>query len=168
MQCNPADGWDGKSGLPGRRVIGSSLRKDNESLTGLLAWQIEQVERYGRLVEEQERCLQREDYDGLQKVLDKKDRLIGRMGNWEEISALAAEAAKLGGNQAAKARELLETLFTRLELFSGRESESVKKAAGKKEELAQGIYALRKGKRMIRKYTKNPQMGKARFKDLTG
>ncbi|HLA40893.1 MAG TPA: hypothetical protein VJ417_12905 [Candidatus Glassbacteria bacterium] len=143
-------------------------KKDTESLTGILSRQLEQIERYGRLLEEQEGCFQRQDYEGLLKVIARKERLIGRMDNWDEISALATEAAKVGGSQARKARELLEKLFTRLELFSGKENASVKMVAWKKEELAQGIFALRKGRKMIRNYSKNPQMGKARFKDLTG
>jgi hypothetical protein len=141
-------------------------QKDIDQFNELLNRQLSRLKRYGQLVEQQESLLDKEDHQELLQVLERKSKILTRMEEWDKLSALAAVASAKDSVTARKSAELLERLLAQMELFAGLEAESLKKAAGIREELAGGIYALRKGKKLLRKYVRVPHNAKARFKDI--
>ena len=141
-------------------------QKDIDQFNELLNRQLSRLKRYGQLVEQQQSLLDKEDHQELLQVLERKSKILNRMEEWDKLSALAAAASAKDSVTARKSAELLERLLSQMELFAGLEAESLKKAAGIREELAGGIYALRKGKKLLRKYVRVPHNAKARFKDI--
>lgn len=142
-------------------------QKDIDQFNELLNRQLARLKRYGQLVEQQESLLDKEDHKELLRVLERKSKILTRMEEWDKLYALAGVASAKDSVAAGKSAELLERLMAQMELFAGLEAESLKKAAGIREELAGGIYALRKGKKLLRKYVRVPHNAKARFKDIT-
>ena len=141
-------------------------QKDIDRFNELLNRQLSRLKRYGQLVEQQESLLDKEDHQELLQVLERKSKILTRMEEWDKLTALAEVASAKDSVTARKSAELLKRLLAQMELFAGLEAESLKKAAGIREELAGGIYALRKGKKLLRKYVRVPHNAKARFKDI--
>jgi len=141
-------------------------QKETDQFNELLDRQLARLKRYGQLVEWQASLLDKEDNEKLRRVLERKSRILSRMDEWDKLTALAEAASAKDSITAGKSIELLERLLDQLELFAGLEAESLKKAAGIREELAGGIYELRKGKKLLRKYVRMPHNTKARFKDI--
>lgn len=141
-------------------------QKDTDRLNELLNRQLARLKCYGQLVEQQYCLLDKEDDEELLRILERKTKILTRMEDWDKLTALARVAAAKNNGKARKSSELLARLLTQLDLFAGREADSLKKAAAIREELAGGIYALRKGKKLLRKYVRVPHNAKARFKDI--
>ena len=141
-------------------------QKDIDQFNELLNRQLARLKRYGQLVEQQGSLLDKEDHQELLQVLERKSKILTRMEEWDKLTALVEVASAKNSVAAGKSVELLERLLAQMELFAGLEAESLKKAAGIREELAGGIYALRKGKKLLRKYVRVPHNAKARFKDI--
>jgi len=140
--------------------------KESSRLTGLLERQLDELERYGKLVEEQEVLIEREDYSKLNRLLERKAKIISRMEKMEDLSSLAERAAKQGGESAEYAAGLLMRLLERLNFFAGRERECLEKAFSIREDIAGGLHALRKGKKLLHEYTRFSREPKAKFKDI--
>ena len=141
-------------------------QKDTDRFNELLNRQLACLKRYGQMIEQQDSLLDKEDNEELVQILERKSKILTRMEDWDKLTALAEVAAAKDRGAARKSAELLARLLTQLDLFAGREAESLKKAACIREELAGGIYALRKGKKLLRKYVRVPHNAKARFKDI--
>ncbi|MBW7997660.1 MAG: hypothetical protein FVQ81_14000 [Candidatus Glassbacteria bacterium] len=142
--------------------------KQSAELDELLSRQLACLKKYGELVERQRTLIERQDYEGLLAVLAKKEKVIARMGDPARLKELAVEKSSAGQKQREQTGRLFEELIAKLDFFAAAESESMEKASGLKAELAANIFALRKGKRMLRKYSHAPMAGKARFKDIKG
>ena len=141
-------------------------QKDIDRFNELLNRQLARLKHYGQLIEQQEILLEEDNDEELLKVLQRKSKILSRMEEWDKLNALAEVASAKDSVAAGKSIELLNFLLARLELFAGREAESLKKAASIREELAGGLFALRKGKKLLRKYVRVPHNAKARFKDI--
>ena len=142
------------------------VQKDIDRFNELLNRQLVRLKHYGQLVEQQESLFDKENNEELIQILERKSKILTRMENWDKLTSLAQVAAAKDRDTARKSAELLARLLVQLDLFAGREAESLKKAAGIREELAGGIYTLRKGKKLLRKYVRVPHNAKARFKDI--
>lgn len=142
------------------------VQKDIDRFNELLNHQLGRLKHYGQLVEQQESLLDKEDNEELLQILERKSKILTRMGDWDKLTSLAQVAAAKDRGAARKSAELLARLLIQLDLFAGREAGSLKKAVGMREELAGEIYALRKGKKLLRKYVQVPHNAKARFKDI--
>ena len=123
-------------------------QKDTDQFNELLNRQLSRLKRYGQLVEKQQSLLCKENHEELLQVLERKSKILNRMEEWDKLTALAETASAGDSVTARKSADLLERLLAQMELFAGLEAESLKKAAGIREELAGGIYALRKGKKL--------------------
>jgi len=139
-----------------------------EMLNTLVSRQLTRLERYGKLVEEQGILIDSEEYEKLFKVLERKDKILARMDEWEKLASLAEAAGGLAAEQIAGSADLFARLTSRLDFFAGREKECLKKAAGIKEDIAGRLYALRKGKKLLRKYVRASHDSKALYKDVKG
>jgi hypothetical protein len=142
--------------------------KPNARLENALSRQLTQLKKYGELLDVQQEMIERSDYEGLQRVLVQKEKVLARLGPPEHIKTLAGEAEQSAGRERRHTEELFGKLVSELDIFSAREGASMERTSGAMAELAEKIYTLRKGKRMLRKYSHAPQAGKARFKDVTG
>jgi hypothetical protein len=142
--------------------------KSNARLDNTLNRQLTQLKKYGELLDVQQKMIERSDYEGLQRVLAKKEKVLARLGPPEQISSLAGEVELSAGTEHRHTQELLGKLVGKLDVFSALEETSMEITSGAMVELAEKIFILRKGKRMLRKYSHAPQAGKARFKDVTG
>ena len=139
-----------------------------EMLNTLISRQLARLERYGKLVEEQGILIDQEEYEKLFKVLERKDKILVRMDEWEKLASLAQAAGGLAAGQIAGSAELFARLSSRLDYFAGRERECLKKAVGIREDIAGRLYALRKGKKLLRKYVRASDNSKALYKDVKG
>lgn len=142
--------------------------KKGAELDEALNRQLGHLKKYGELVERQQMLIERQDYEGLLDVLARKQKVIDRMGDPARLKKLAERFSPENNGHREQTARLFEDLIARLDFFAVREAESMEKASGLRAELAGSIYALRKGKRMLRKYSHAPQAGKARFKDVKG
>ncbi len=143
-------------------------RKPNARLDETLTRQLTQLKKYDKLLDAQQKMIELSDYEGLQRVLAQKEKVLARLGPPDGIKLLAGEAQPSAGSQRRHTEELFGKLVGELDILSSREGDSVAKASSAMAKLAERIYTLRKGKRMLRKYSHAPQAGKARFKDVTG
>ena len=142
--------------------------KPNARLDNALSRQLTQLKKYGELLDMQQEMIILSDYEGLQRVLARKEKVLSRLAPLGEINTLAGEAKPLTGRERCHTEQLFAKLVGELDIFSAREAASVEKTSAAMAGLAERIYTLRRGKRMLRKYSHAPQAGKARFKDVTG
>ncbi len=142
--------------------------KTNARLDNTLSRQLTQLKKYGELLDVQQGMIERSDYEGLQRVLAQKEKVLARLAPPGEIKHLAGEAKLSAGAERGHTEELFSRLVGTLDNFSAREGADAEITSAAMAELAEKIYTLRKGKRMLRKYSHAPQAGKARFKDVTG
>ena len=142
--------------------------KRSHELDEAITRQLAHLKKYGELVERQQALIEQGDYKGLLDVLVRKDKVITRMGDPDKLKMLVAGSTVSDPAEREKTGRLFEELVARLDFFAAREAESMAKASSTKAELAGGIFALRKGKRMLRRYSQTAGSGKARFKDVTG
>ncbi|HUU28759.1 MAG TPA: hypothetical protein VM123_13185 [archaeon] len=140
--------------------------KQIEQLVGLLDSQLARLERYGRLIQKQEKLIEQEDYEPLGRVLERKAKILSSMQEVGSLASLAASPAKEEGGEAERADKLLAGLINSLNLFVKQEKECLDKALGVRENIAGQLYALRKGKKLLREYTRASKDIKARFKDI--
>ncbi len=143
-------------------------RKPNVRLDNALSRQLNQLKKYGELLDMQQEMIERSDYEGLQRVLTRKEKVLSRLAPPGEINQLADEAKLSAGTERRHTEQLFGRLVGKLDIFSAREAAGVEKTSAAMAGLAERIYTLRRGKRMLRKYSHAPQAGKARFKDVTG
>jgi hypothetical protein len=139
--------------LAGTRGTGSGNRAWDE----VPGW----LESYGKLIELQERLVEREDYAGLGRVLDRKDSLLHRMSGLRGSQSVAQDAPPDG-----PPADLRDVLAARVEVFAGREKICLEKALALRNKLAGQLRLLQEGKKLLRGYRRFPSGGKARFKDL--
>ncbi|MEA1996746.1 MAG: hypothetical protein U9N45_03875 [Gemmatimonadota bacterium] len=141
--------------------------KGTDRLAGLVKRHLGRLEKYGKLIREQGQMIEEEDYDGMGRILEKKDKILSRsreeIGDLSSLTKLAAESEEA---EMENAEKLLSRLTARLELFAGLEAECQKKALAVKENIAGQLSALRKGKKLMREYTRFPGDSRARFKDI--
>jgi len=143
-------------------------KKATARLDDALSSQLSHLKKYSQLLDAQQELIERKDFEGLRKIMDRKDRVLARLGGQADLNALALEAKQASGEERDQTAELFFSLTEKLDNFAAQEAQSVEKTAGLKTELARNIFTLRKGKRMLRKYSQAHPAGKARFKDLTG
>lgn len=144
-----------------------SERKTQE-LEEALVNQLAHLKKYGELVERQRNLIEEGDYKGLLDILTRKDKVLARMGDPLRLGRLVADSPEPDQARRERTGRLFEELIARLDFFAASEAECMEKASGMKAELAGGIFTLRKGKRMLRRYSQAAGGGKARFKDLSG
>jgi hypothetical protein len=144
----------------------SLTEKETGKLAGLLLRQLDRVEKYAGLVQQQEKLIEEEDYQKLERILGKKSKILSSMEEIATIPLLAEQEARKGGKDAVLAQKLLSQLISRLDFFSGREKTCINKALEIKEKLSGQLRQLRKGKKLLREYKRSPRDPKARFKDI--
>jgi hypothetical protein len=142
--------------------------QDIRELDKAISRQLAHLKKYGELVDLQQELIERSDYKGLLDILNRKEKVLSRMGDPKLLPELVARQTETDPAKRERTSKLFDELVSRLDFFAAREAESMDQASGLKAELAGGIFALRRGKRMLRKYSQNSGTGKARFKDLTG
>ncbi len=104
-------------------------RKPNARLDNALSRQLNQLKKYGELLDTQQDMIERSDYEGLQRVLARKEKVLSRLVPPGEINHLAGEAKFSAGGERRHTEQLFGRLVGELDIFSAREAASVEKTS---------------------------------------
>ena len=141
---------------------------NGKDLLNTLAQDLRRLQKYERLLETQEKLVEKGEFDTLPGVLDKKARVLAKIESLRNGAALSIRTASSGdsGKNGKKVEELLARFIVKVKEVETREQASLHKARLGRAELSEQLRAIHRGKKLLRGYKPQKSDGKARFKDI--